>query len=215
MGVGWYYMASGWIRKNRRVGPISEADLLSQISKGKISSSYGSKSILQRKRLISWWSLGLRCSGSLRYSEEFFPRIFFQCSGKGTFATSFSGLILGLQKIIVLGTWRICSCLMSRSCWIESGTGSSGARIAVSKPANISDQNINCLRHPQAPKPMMTAPGKKHILMPWNPAPIVPMENPKKPTTENTLPNMHSRQITPVLNRPFRVLLFFLIDSTS
>ena len=37
MGVGWYYMASGWIRKNHRVGPISEAELLSEISKGKIS----------------------------------------------------------------------------------------------------------------------------------------------------------------------------------
>ncbi len=37
MGAGWYYMASGWLRKGRRVGPINEADLLAQIDKGKIS----------------------------------------------------------------------------------------------------------------------------------------------------------------------------------
>lgn len=37
MGVGWYYMTNGWIRRRRRVGPISEADLLSHISAGKIS----------------------------------------------------------------------------------------------------------------------------------------------------------------------------------
>lgn len=37
MEDGWYYMASGWMRKGRRVGPISEADFLSQIEKGKIS----------------------------------------------------------------------------------------------------------------------------------------------------------------------------------
>lgn len=37
MESGWYYMASGWIRKSRRVGPISEAELLNQIDKGNIS----------------------------------------------------------------------------------------------------------------------------------------------------------------------------------
>lgn len=36
MGAGWYYMASGWIRKNRRVGPITESDLLVRIDQGKI-----------------------------------------------------------------------------------------------------------------------------------------------------------------------------------
>ena len=37
MESGWYYMASGWIRRSRRVGPISEADMLVHIEKGKIS----------------------------------------------------------------------------------------------------------------------------------------------------------------------------------
>lgn len=36
MEGGWYYMASGWVRKSRRVGPISEADFLAQVEKGKI-----------------------------------------------------------------------------------------------------------------------------------------------------------------------------------
>ena len=33
---GWYYMASGWLRKSRRVGPISDTDLLAKIEAGKI-----------------------------------------------------------------------------------------------------------------------------------------------------------------------------------
>ena len=36
MGTGWYYMASSWLRKTRRIGPISESDLLHRIDKGKI-----------------------------------------------------------------------------------------------------------------------------------------------------------------------------------
>jgi hypothetical protein len=36
MSTNWFYMASGWLRKARRVGPISEADLLSRIDKGQI-----------------------------------------------------------------------------------------------------------------------------------------------------------------------------------
>ncbi|TWT54238.1 hypothetical protein Pla22_18790 [Rubripirellula amarantea] len=36
MSSGWYYMCTGWLRKGRRVGPISEADLLLRIDQGKI-----------------------------------------------------------------------------------------------------------------------------------------------------------------------------------
>ena len=36
MSTNWFYMTSGWIRKARRVGPISEADLLSRIDKGQV-----------------------------------------------------------------------------------------------------------------------------------------------------------------------------------
>jgi len=37
MESGWYYMASGWIRKSRRVGPLTEAGLLVEIEKGKLT----------------------------------------------------------------------------------------------------------------------------------------------------------------------------------
>lgn len=36
MGAGWYYMATGWFKRTRKVGPISEADLLLRIDQGKI-----------------------------------------------------------------------------------------------------------------------------------------------------------------------------------
>ncbi len=36
MGTGWYYMGTNWLRKTRRVGPISEQELLAQIERGKI-----------------------------------------------------------------------------------------------------------------------------------------------------------------------------------
>jgi len=36
MGVEWYYMASGWFNKSKRIGPISESDLLLRIDAGKI-----------------------------------------------------------------------------------------------------------------------------------------------------------------------------------
>lgn len=37
MGADWYYMARGWIRKARPIGPISEAELLLRIDRGKIT----------------------------------------------------------------------------------------------------------------------------------------------------------------------------------
>ena len=51
MTSGWYYMASGWIRKSRRVGPISDADLLHQIEKGKISP----ETLLQSSKTKGKW----------------------------------------------------------------------------------------------------------------------------------------------------------------
>ncbi len=36
MSADWYYMTSGWIRKTKRVGPISDAELLARITEGKI-----------------------------------------------------------------------------------------------------------------------------------------------------------------------------------
>ena len=37
MGAKWYYMAKSWVWKPRPVGPISEADLLLRIDRGKIT----------------------------------------------------------------------------------------------------------------------------------------------------------------------------------
>ena len=51
MGAGWYYMASGWMRKARRVGPISEADLLHRIEQGKISP----ETLLQSSKTKGKW----------------------------------------------------------------------------------------------------------------------------------------------------------------
>ncbi len=36
-GTSWYYMATSWWRKSKRVGPISESDLLQRIDSGKIN----------------------------------------------------------------------------------------------------------------------------------------------------------------------------------
>ena len=51
MTSGWYYMASGWIRKRRRVGPITEADLLRRIESGKISP----ETLLQSNKTKGKW----------------------------------------------------------------------------------------------------------------------------------------------------------------
>lgn len=37
MSADWFYLKPGWFRKTRRVGPITEADLLKRIEKGEIS----------------------------------------------------------------------------------------------------------------------------------------------------------------------------------
>ncbi len=36
MSAEWYYMESGWIRKAKRIGPITETDLLNRIENGRI-----------------------------------------------------------------------------------------------------------------------------------------------------------------------------------
>lgn len=51
MGAGWYYMASGWLRKGRRVGPITEAELLLRIDQGKISP----ETLLQSSKTKGKW----------------------------------------------------------------------------------------------------------------------------------------------------------------
>jgi hypothetical protein len=47
----WYYMTSGWFRKTRRVGPITEADLLHLIDHGKIAPD----TLLQSTKTKNQW----------------------------------------------------------------------------------------------------------------------------------------------------------------
>lgn len=49
--TAWYYMASGWFRKTRRVGPISESDLLARIDQGKIDP----ETLLQSAKTKDQW----------------------------------------------------------------------------------------------------------------------------------------------------------------
>ncbi|MEM0926756.1 MAG: DUF4339 domain-containing protein [Planctomycetota bacterium] len=36
MSKDWFYMSSGWLRRTRRMGPITESELLALIEKGNI-----------------------------------------------------------------------------------------------------------------------------------------------------------------------------------
>lgn len=58
MTDGWYYMASGWIRKGRRVGPISDADLLVHIESGKISPETLMQSVKTKMKWVPMNTIG-------------------------------------------------------------------------------------------------------------------------------------------------------------
>jgi len=51
MSSGWYYMANGWFGKGRRVGPITESDLLHRIDQGKIQP----ETLLQSPKTRNKW----------------------------------------------------------------------------------------------------------------------------------------------------------------
>ncbi|MEO1524961.1 MAG: DUF4339 domain-containing protein [Planctomycetota bacterium] len=51
MSTKWFYMASGWLRKSRRVGPISESDLLAKIDTGHIEPN----TLLQSAKTRGQW----------------------------------------------------------------------------------------------------------------------------------------------------------------
>lgn len=51
MSAGWYYMTTGWLRKGRRVGPITESDLLMRIDRGKIAP----ETLLQSEKTRGKW----------------------------------------------------------------------------------------------------------------------------------------------------------------
>jgi len=58
MATKWFYMASGWLRKSRRVGPISEADLLARIDKGQIEPHTLVQSAKTRNRWVPMQKVG-------------------------------------------------------------------------------------------------------------------------------------------------------------
>ena len=58
MATKWFYMASGWLRKSRRVGPISEADLLKRIDKGQIAPETLVQSSKTRNRWVRMEKVG-------------------------------------------------------------------------------------------------------------------------------------------------------------
>jgi len=52
MSTQWFFMSSGWLRKARRVGPISEADLLLRIDKGEIEPETLIQSVKTRNKWV-------------------------------------------------------------------------------------------------------------------------------------------------------------------
>ncbi|MEM6364748.1 MAG: DUF4339 domain-containing protein [Planctomycetota bacterium] len=51
MSAKWYYMSRGWFHRARRVGPISEPDLLLRIDQGKITP----ETLVQSKKTRDRW----------------------------------------------------------------------------------------------------------------------------------------------------------------
>ncbi|MEE2937611.1 MAG: hypothetical protein VYA84_16595 [Planctomycetota bacterium] len=58
MSATWYYMANSWFRKGRRVGPITETDLLQRIDDGKIQPETLLQSDKTRGRWVPMNSVG-------------------------------------------------------------------------------------------------------------------------------------------------------------
>lgn len=58
MSSGWYYMATGWLRKGRRVGPITESDLLLRIDQGKIMPETLLQSMKTKGKWVPMSSIG-------------------------------------------------------------------------------------------------------------------------------------------------------------
>ncbi|MCC9603178.1 DUF4339 domain-containing protein [Stieleria sp. JC731] len=52
MSAEWFFMASGWLRRARRVGPITETDLLARIDKGEISPETLVQSVKTRNKWV-------------------------------------------------------------------------------------------------------------------------------------------------------------------
>lgn len=58
MSADWFYMSSGWFHRAKRVGPISEQDLLRRIDDGKIQPETLVQSHKTRQRWVPMSSVG-------------------------------------------------------------------------------------------------------------------------------------------------------------
>ncbi|EMI54090.1 hypothetical protein RSSM_04460 [Rhodopirellula sallentina SM41] len=58
MSADWFYMSSGWFHKAKRVGPISERDLLQRIDAGKIQPETLVQSRKTRERWVPMSTVG-------------------------------------------------------------------------------------------------------------------------------------------------------------
>jgi hypothetical protein len=58
MSAEWFYMASGWLRKAKRVGPISESELLARIDKGQIEPETLVQSPKTRNKWVHMYKVG-------------------------------------------------------------------------------------------------------------------------------------------------------------
>ncbi len=58
MSTDWFYMSSGWFHKAKRVGPISEQELLSCIDTGKIQPETLVQSHKTRQRWVPMSTVG-------------------------------------------------------------------------------------------------------------------------------------------------------------
>lgn len=67
MSAEWYYLANGWLRKTREVGPISENDLLLRIDQGKISPETLLMSSKTKKR---WVPMSTIAAAMARWKEH-------------------------------------------------------------------------------------------------------------------------------------------------
>lgn len=58
MNADWFYMSSGWFHKAKRVGPLSDHDLLLRIDQGKIQPETLVQSHKTRQRWVPMSTIG-------------------------------------------------------------------------------------------------------------------------------------------------------------
>jgi len=74
MSAGWFYMTTGWLRKGRRVGPITESDLLAGIDKGKIAPETLLQSTKTKGKWVPMKSVGPAMSRWMKVNPDVAPQ---------------------------------------------------------------------------------------------------------------------------------------------